>query len=90
MVGWTKQTCVAVSTCQSDVQVYQSSCLVGQVVKTPASRADDPEFDSRFPRGDFSGLSHTSDLKSHTPVATLPGAWPYRSAPGLVGPVSVH
>ena len=26
----------------------------------------------------FSGLSHTSDLKIGTPVATLPGAWSYR------------
>ena len=36
-----------------------------------------PEFESRL-RRDFSGLSHTSDFKIGTPVATLPGAWHYR------------
>ena len=35
--------------------------LIGQVVKTLALRAADPEFDSCFLHGDFSGLSHTSD-----------------------------
>ena len=29
-------------------------------------------------RRDFSGSSHTSDLKIGTPVATLPSAWHYR------------
>ena len=33
-----------------------------------------PAFESRS-RLDFSGSSHTSDLKIGTPVATLPGAW---------------
>ena len=28
------------------------------------------------------GSSHTSDLKTGTPVATLPGAWSYRVSPG--------
>ena len=37
--------------------------LVGLVVKASASRAEDPEFESRL-RGDFSGSSHTSDLKN--------------------------
>ena len=32
--------------------------------------------------GFFSGLSHTSDLKIGTPVATLPGAWRYRVSAG--------
>ena len=48
--------------------------LVGLVVKASASRAEDPGFESRL-RLDFSGSSHTSDLKIGTPVATLPGAW---------------
>ena len=42
--------------------------LVGLVVKASASRAEDPEFDSRLRRGGFSGSSHTSDLKIGTPV----------------------
>ena len=33
-------------------------------------------------RQDFSGSSHTSDLKIGTPVATLPGAWDYRVSAG--------
>ena len=56
--------------------------LVGLVVKASASRADDPEFDSRLHRGDFSGWNHTSDLNIGTPVATLPGAWPFRVSAG--------
>ena len=60
--------------------------LVGLVVKASALRTDDPEFDSRLRRGDFSGSSHTSDLKIGTPVATLPGTWPYRVSAGTGWP----
>ena len=31
---------------------------------------------------DFSGSSHTSDLKIDTPLATLPGTWRYRVSAG--------
>ena len=55
--------------------------LVGQVVKASASRAEDPEFESRL-RRDFSWSSHTSDSKIGTPVATLPGAWRSRVSAG--------
>ena len=47
------------------------------MVEASASGAEGPEFESRL-RRDFSGSSHTSDLKIGTPVATLPGAWQYR------------
>ena len=40
------------------------------MVKASTSGAEDPGFESRV-RRDFSGSSHTSDLKSGTPVATL-------------------
>ena len=43
------------------------------MVKASASGAEDPGFESRLER-DFSGSSHTSDLKTGTAVATLPGA----------------
>ena len=56
--------------------------LVGLVVKAPASRAEDPGLDSRLRRGDFSGPSHTSDLRNGTPVASLPGARRYRVSAG--------
>ena len=49
--------------------------LVSPVVKASAPGAEDPEFDFRLRRGDFSWSSHISDLKIDTPVATLPGAW---------------
>ena len=49
--------------------------------KASTSGAEDPGFESRL-RGDFSGSSHTSDLKIGTPVATLPGAWRYRVSAG--------
>ena len=51
--------------------------LASLVGKASASRAEDPRFESRL-RLDFSGLSHTSDFKIRTPLATLPGAWHYR------------
>ena len=66
--------------------------LIGVVVKVSASRAEDPEFESRLHQ-DFSGSSHTSDLKIGTPVATLPGAWHYRVSAGTGRPgvsVSVY
>ena len=59
--------------------------LVGLAVKASASRAEDPGFESRW-RRDFSGSSHTSDLKIGTPVATLPGAWRYRVSAGTGWP----
>ena len=36
--------------------------------------------------GIFSGSSHTSDLKTGTPVATLPGAWRFRVSTGTGRP----
>ena len=58
--------------------------LASLVVKASASGAED-EFDSRL-RQDFTGLSHTSNLKVGTPVATLPGAWHYRVSAGTGRP----
>ena len=55
------------------------------MAKASASRAKDPGFDSRL-RRDFSGSSHTSDLKIGTPVATLPGAWRSRVSAGTGRP----
>ena len=43
-------------------------------------------FDSCVCCGDFSGSSHTRDLKIGTPVATLPGAWHYRVRAGTGQP----
>ena len=59
--------------------------LVGLVVTVSASRAEDPEFESRL-RRDFPELSHTSDLKIGTPVANLPGSWGYRVSAGAGWP----
>ena len=56
--------------------------LVGLVVKASTSRAEDPGFESRL-RGNFSGSSHTNDIKFGTPVATLPGARCYRVSAGI-------
>ena len=55
------------------------------MVKASTSRVEDPGFESRL-RQNFSGLSHTSDLKTGTPVATLPGAWHYRVSAGTGQP----
>ena len=59
--------------------------LIGLVVKAPASGTEDLGFESRL-RGDFSGSSHTSDLKIGMPVATLPGVWRYRVSAGTGQP----
>ena len=58
-----------------------SDRLVGLVAKASALRTKDPRFESRL-RWDFSRLSHTSDFKIDTPVATLPGVWHYRVSAG--------
>ena len=64
--------------------------LIGLAVTASALRAEDPGFESRLHQY-LSGLSHTSDLKIGTPVATLPGAWHYRVSAGtLDGLVSVY
>ena len=47
-----------------------------------ASRAEDPGFESPLKPRFFPGSSHTSDLKTGTPVPTLPGAWCYRVSDG--------
>ena len=66
-----------------------SHCLVGLVVKVSASRAEDPGFKSHLCQ-DFSGFSHTSDLKIGTSVAPLSPPGVLGSVLGLVGPVSVY
>ena len=55
--------------------------LIGLVVEASASRVEDPAFESHL-WWDFSGSSHTSDLKIGTPVATLLGTWRYRISTG--------
>ena len=58
------------------------------MAKESALRAGDQEFDPHFLLGNFSGVSHASDLKIGTPVATLPGV--IELALGLTGLASVH
>ena len=60
--------------------------LASLVVKASAPGAEDPEFESRLCPGNFSGSSHTSDLKIGTPVATLPGAWRFKVSAGTCWP----
>ena len=61
------------------------NCLIGLVVKASASGAEDPGVESHLQQ-DFSGSSHTSDLKIGTPVATLPGVWHNRVSAGTGRP----
>ena len=55
------------------------------MVKASASGVQDLGFKPHLQR-DFSGSSHTSDIKIGTPVATLPGAWHYRVSAGTGRP----
>ena len=59
--------------------------LVGLVVRRPPWERKNPGLNPACARI-FSGLSHTSDLKIGTPVATLPGAWRYRVSTGTGQP----
>ena len=63
-----------------------SHCLVGLENKASASGVENLEFDLRLRRGDFSGLSHSSDLKMGTPVATLACTWCYMVSAGTGWP----
>ena len=45
-----------------------------------------PGFDSHWCHESFARSSHTSDLKTGTPVATMPGAWHYRVSAGAGWP----
>ena len=55
------------------------------MVTASASGAEDPGLESRL-RRDFSGSSHTSDIKIGTSRANLPGAWRYRVSAGTGRP----
>ena len=59
--------------------------LVGLVVRRPPRERKIPGSNPAY-AGIFSGLSHTSDLKIGTSVATLPGAWRYRVSTGTGWP----
>ena len=63
--------------------LFSDLCLLPLVI---ASAAAATGFDSCLRCGDFSGSSHTSDLKIATPVATMPGAWRHRVSAGTGWP----
>ena len=59
--------------------------LVGLVVRRPPRERKIPGSNPAC-AGIFSGSSHTSNLNTGTPVATLPGAWRYRVSTGTGRP----
>ena len=69
----------------TSVRVYITNRLVGLVVRHPPQErkipGSNPACDGIYP-----GSSHTSDFKTGTPVATLPGAWHYRVSAGTGRP----
>ena len=68
---------LSLSSLSLSLSLFLRDRLHGLVVKASASRAEDPGFEFRLRRGDFSESSHTSDLKIDSPVVTLPGALRY-------------
>ena len=76
------------SVCRMPMVEWRLDCVETVVTwRSSASMIPAPGVDSRTHhgegeggggKGDFSGSSHTSDLKIDTPLATLPGAWRYR------------
>ena len=59
--------------------------LVGLVVRRSPQERKIPGSNPAC-AGIFWGSSHTSDLKTGTPMATLPGAWRYRVSIGTGRP----
>ena len=59
--------------------------LISLAIEASSLRAEDSGFEFCL-RWDFSTLSHTSDLKIGTPVASLPGAWRYKVSAGTGQP----
>ena len=55
------------------------------MVKASTSGVEDPGLNPALQQ-DFSGSSHTSDLKIGTQVATLPRAWHFRVSTGTGQP----
>ena len=55
------------------------------MVKVSPLRAEDPGSNPAC-AGIVLGSSHTSDLKTGTPVATLPGTWHYKVSAGTGWP----
>ena len=71
------------------MDVEWTPCVTDHLlVKGSVPRVEHQGFKSRLYRGNFYELSHISDLKIGTPVATLLGVT--GSALGLVGLVSVY
>ena len=68
-----------------DVEMCSVDRLVGLVVRRPPRERKIPGLNPAC-AGNFSGSSHTSDLKIGTPLATLPGAWRYRIDAGTGRP----
>ena len=64
---------------------HSGNRIVDQVVKASVPESEGLEFESCLQQ-DYSGSSHTSNLKIGTPVATLPGAWHYRVSTGTSQP----
>ena len=60
--------------------------LNGPVVKTSASRAEDPGFESRLCWDILPGRVIPVTYKIRTPVAALPGAWRYSVSAGTGWP----
>ena len=83
----TVTVCLPDSYKETDIRASSDadSLDLGLVAKASSSGAEDPGFESRL-RRDFSGSSHTSDLKIGTPVATMAGAWHYRVSAGTGRP----
>ena len=76
--------CLPLSNCMPYQQAINH--FIGLVVKASAFRAEALEFGSYMCCGDFSSLSHTSDLKICTLVATLPDTWHNRVRTGTGWP----
>ena len=77
---WMMKCMVDKTACKEGSCPCNTNRLAGLVVKASASGVEDPGYIGFF------RLSHTSDFKIGTPVATLPGAWHYRVSAGTGRP----
>ena len=86
-LAWQKLECCTIHV-NFSTESFHTDCLVGLVVRHPPREWKIPGLNPAC-TGIFWGLSHTSDSKTGTPVATLPGAWRYRVSAGTGPGVSM-
>ena len=81
-----QQMCSCLTASTARALLCRANRLICLVVKASFLESGRSRVPIPLAPGFFPGSSHTSDLKTGTPVATLPGAWRYRVSAGTGRP----